>query len=340
MQTLKTHTRGSAVGGIAVLCAALLVATVGARAAAQSGSDEAAGVRTLQVAPQVYMIAGDGGNIAVQVGSDGIVVVDSGAGRASAQVLAAIREISEQPIRYVINTSASAEHVGGNAVIAEAGDGLGGGGGGAAAAFGGIRSGAARLAHENVLLRMSADTNGRPLFPEAAWPTEGFVDVKNLYLNGETIQVVHHTAVSDGDSVVFFRRSDVVVTGHVVDDHRFPFIDVANGGSIQGEIAALNALIELVIPPTPLVWQSGGTQVIPGRGHVMEQADLVEYRDMVTIVRDVVQSMIAKGMTLEQIQRAEPTAGYTRRYGTDTGPWTTAMFVEAVYAGLTNGGAR
>ena len=94
------------------------------------------------------------------------------------------------------------------------------------------------------------------------------------------------------------------------------------------------------VPPTPLVWQPGGTRVIPGRGYVMEQADVVEYRDMLTIIRDVVQDMIKKGMTLEQIRRAEPTKGYTKRYGSDTGPWTTAMFVDAVYASLTKGAAR
>jgi cyclase len=185
-----------------------------------------------------------------------------------------------------------------------------------------------------VLLRLSAPRPGAAAIAEAAWPTEGYVDLKNLYLNGEAIQLLHHQATSDGDTVVFFRRSDVVAAGRIIDATRFPVIDVEGGGSVQGEIAALNKLIELVIPPTPLVWQDGGTRVIPGRGHVLEQADVVEYRDMVTIIRDVVQSMIRKGMTLEQIRRAEPTKGYTRRYGTDTGPWTTTMFVDAVHASL------
>jgi glyoxylase-like metal-dependent hydrolase (beta-lactamase superfamily II) len=297
-------------------------------------------IHTLQVAPHVYMLSGDGGNIAVQTGPDGVVVVDSGAGRRSREVLDAIAAITTAPIRYVINTSASPDHVGGNAAIAAAGDALGGGGGGAAAAFGGVRSGAARLAHENVLLRMSETTGGVPAFPEASWPTEGFVDVRNLYLNNEAIQVVHLDAASDSDAYVFFRRSDIVVSGHVIDARRFPFIDVAHGGSIQGEIAALNKLIEIVIPPTPLVWQEGGTKVIPAQGHLLQQADLVEYRDMLTIIRDVMQNMIDKGMTLEEIRAAEPTRGYTRRYGADAGPWTTAMFVDAVHAGLTGRGAR
>ena len=298
-------------------------------------------VRSLEVAPRVRMISGDGGNITVQSGPDGVVLVDSGAGRRSQDVLALIKSIASEPIRFIINTSPGADFVGGNATIAAAGEALGGGGGGGAAAvFGGVRTGAARLAHENVLLRMSAVTAGKPAFDEGTWPTEGYVDAKNLYLNGEAIQLLHMPATSDGDSIVFFRRSDVIAAGAILDTTRFPAINVAAGGSIQGEIAALNKLVELAVPPTPLVWQPGGTRVIPGRGYVMEQADVVEYRDMLTIIRDVMQSMIKKGMTLEQIRRAEPTKGYTKRYGSDTGPWTTAMFVDAVYASLTKGAAR
>jgi cyclase len=292
----------------------------------------AAALTTLQVAP--HLIAGDGGNIVVQSGPDGLVVIDSGAGRRSTDVLAAIKAISPAPIRYVINTSADADHVGGNAEIAAAGEALGGGN--APAVFGGVRTGAARLGHENVLLRMSKVTGDKPAFPEADWPTEGFVDSKNLYLNGEAIQLFHQPAVTDSDSIIFFRRSDVIVAGHIIDTRRFPVIDVANGGSIQGEIDALNRLVQLAVPPTPLVWQEGGTRVIPGHGHVMEQADVLEYRDMVTIVRDVVQDLMKKGMTLEQIRRAEPTKGYTRHYGAESA----RAFVDAIHASLTKGAAR
>ena len=140
---------------------------------------------------------------------------------------------------------------------------------------------------------------------------------------------------TDGDSIVFFRRSDVIVTGEIFDITRFPVIDVEHGGSIQGEIAALNRLIDLAIPSIPLPWKEGGTQIIPAHGRICEQAELVEYRDMLTIIRDRVQDMIAqKRMTLEQIQAASPAQGYTRRYGTDSGPWTTRDFVAAVYKSL------
>ena len=310
-------------------------------AAAQEARPAAPAIDILTITPNVHMLAGDGGNIVVQTGADGIVVVDSGAGQQSEAVLAAIRTLSGRPIRYILNTSASPEYVGGNAALSKDGEALGGGGGAAGAAVAGVRSGAARLAHENVLLRMSAPEGSKAPFVEAAWPTEGYIDKKNIYLNGEAIQLLHQPAAhSDGDSIVFFRRSDVIATGHLVDTTRFPVIDIAAGGSIQGEIAALNALVDLAVPPTPLAWQEGGTKIVPGRGHLLEQADLVEYRDMVTIVRDVVQDMIKKGMTQQQIRGANPTKGYTRRYGSDSGSWTTAMFVDAVYTSLTKGGSR
>lgn len=309
---------------------------------AQQAPASAPALRIIQVAPQVHLIAGDGGNITVQTGPDGVVLVDSGAGQRAADVIAAVRTLSSRPIRYIINTSAEAAYAGGNAEVGAAGDSLGGGGGGggAAAVFSGVRTGAARLAHENVLLRMSAPAGEKAPFAEAAWPSEAYIDKKNLYLNGEAIQLIHAPAVTDADSIVFFRRSDVIATGHIVDMTRFPMIDMAKGGSIQGELDALNRLIDMAVPPTPLVWQEGGTKIIPGRGHVLEQADLLEYRDMVTVVRDVIQDMVKRGMSLDQVRRADPTKGYNTRYGATTGAWTTAQFVEAVYASLTKGAAR
>ena len=300
----------------------------------------AAAIDVVQVAPRVHLIAGDGGNITVQTGPDGVVVVDSGTGQRSAEVLAAIDTLSDTPIRFILNTSSSRDRVGGNQAISAAGQALGGGGQGANLA-GGVRTGAARIAHENVLLRMAGNVNGQPRAPEPTWPTEGFTDKKEMYLNGESIQMLYQPmAHSNGDALVVFRQSDVVVTGSILDATRFPVIDLEAGGSIQGLIDALNVVVDLAIPPTPLVWQPGGTQVIPGQGRVLEEADVVEYRDMVTIVRDVIADMIKKGMTLEQIRAAQPTGGYTRRYGSDSGPWTTRMFVDAVYASLTKGAGR
>ena len=161
-----------------------------------------------------------------------------------------------------------------------------------------------------------------------------------MYLNGEGIEVLHQpSAHSDGDAIVFFRRSDVVVAGDVLDTTRFPVIDVARGGSIDGEIAALNRLVDLAIPSVPIVSREEGTLVIPGHGRVCDQLDVVEYRDMVTIVRDRVRDLIRAGASLDQVKAAAPARGYTRRYGSDTGAWTTSAFVEAVYRSLARGEA-
>jgi glyoxylase-like metal-dependent hydrolase (beta-lactamase superfamily II) len=183
---------------------------------------------------------------------------------------------------------------------------------------------------------MSAPTGKVSPFPTGAWPTETFNQKRvYMYMNREGIEVLHQPAAhSDGDSMVFFRKSDIVVAGDVLDTTRFPVIDISKGGSIQGEIDALNRLLELAIPSIPFVWQQGGTYVIPGHGRVYDQTDILEYRDMVTIIRDRVQDLMKKGMTLEQIQAAGPAKGYARQYGSDSGPSTTNMFIEAVYKSL------
>ena len=289
-------------------------------------------LEVLQVRPNVYMLAGAGGNITVQVGEDGAVVVDAGNAAAAAGVVAAIRKLSEAPIRYVINTGPDPDHVGGNAAIAKAGqtlffqrsiglpnDFLGAGA-------------ASILAVENVLTRMSGVAPGTQAFPTDAWPTETFDYArKYMYLNGEGIEVLHQPAAhTDGDAIVFFRRSDVVVAGDIVDVDRFPAIDVARGGTIQGEIDALNRIITLAIPSVPIVSREAGTIVIPGHGRVVDQFDLLGYRDMVTIVRDRVRELRAAGMSLEQVRAARPARGYTSRYGEASAN----AFIEAVYRTL------
>ena len=293
-------------------------------------------LEVLQLRPNFYMIAGAGGNIAVQVGEDGVVVVDAGTASKTEAVLAAIKRITARPIRYLIDTSADADHVGGNEAISKAGQTLfvAGGGIGISADF--LGGGASILAVENVLRRMSAPTGKTAAFPVEAWPTETFQQPrKYMYLNGEGIEVLYQPAAhTDGDAIVFFRRSDVVVAGDILDTTRFPVIDVARGGSVQGEIAALNRIVDTAIPSVPIVSREEGTLVIPGHGHVCDQLDVVEYRDMLTIIRDRIQDLIKAGMTLDQIKAASPARGYIRRYGSDTGPWTTNNFVEAVYRSL------
>jgi glyoxylase-like metal-dependent hydrolase (beta-lactamase superfamily II) len=301
-------------------------------------SRRADGLDVLQIRPNFYVIAGAGANIGVLIGPDGLIVIDSGRMERAAAVVAAIKTLAPQPIRYVINTSADADHVSGNEVVAKAGQtilNL------TNATLSGLTNGGAAsvLAAERVLFRMSAPTGETAPYPAAAWPTETFHGRRSyMYLNGEGIETLHQPAAhSDGDSFVFFRRTDVVMAGDVIDTTRFPIIDVARGGSVQGEIDALNRLVELAIPSFPLVWREGGTYVVPGHGRVYEQTDVVEYRDMVTIVRDRVRALIADGKSLEQVKAARPEQGYSRQYGSDTGPWTTAMFVEAVYKSLQAG---
>jgi cyclase len=298
-------------------------------------------LEVIQLRPSFFMIAGAGGNIGVQVGPDGVVVVDAGSPGRTDAVAAAIKRRSDRPIRYVIDTSADPDHVGGNEQLSKAGETLFNLNSPTATAM--TNGGAATiLAAEKVLSRMSAPTGQSSAFPTAAWPTETFYQPRRyMYFNGEGIEVLHQpSAHTDGDSVVFFRRSDVVVAGDVLDTRRFPAIDIARGGGIQGEIDALNRLVDLAIPSIPFDWRDEGTYVIPGHGRLCDQLDVAEYRDMVVIIRDRVRALLKQGKTLEQVKSASPTQGYNRRYGADSGPWTTSMFVEAVYKSLAREGQR
>jgi glyoxylase-like metal-dependent hydrolase (beta-lactamase superfamily II) len=287
-------------------------------------------VHVLPVQGSVYMLVGAGGNIAVQIGDEGVLLVDTGSGAVNDKVLAAIRRLSDKPIRYILNTDADADHVGGNEALAKAGSRIG-----TVMVIAALAGqGASIIAHEKVLNAMSAPTGKQAPTPAGAWPTDTyFTDSKAVYFNDEAIQLFHQpSAHTDGDSVVFFRRSDVVSTGDVFDLTGYPFIDAQKGGTFSGVLDALNRLVDLTIPKD---WQEGGTMVIPGHGRLADQADLVEYRDMLTIIRDRIQAMIKKGMTLEQVKAARPTLDYDGRYGSRTGAWTTDTFIEAAYRDLT-----
>jgi len=282
------------------------------------------------------MVAGAGGNVGFQTGEDGVVVVDTGSAPNADAVVAVIKKVTTKPIRYIINTSADPDHVGGNAAVAKAGQTLFTGNGGAGIAADFLGGGASILAVEQVLTRMSGSGGHPSPFPLGAWPTETFNQPrKYMYLNGEGIEIFHQPAAhTDGDAIVFFRRSDVVMAGDTFDTTRFPVIDIAKGGSIQGAIAALQKLVDTAIPSVPIVSREAGTLVIPGHGRICDQLDVVEYRDMVTIIRDRIRDLMKLGRTLEQTKAASPARGYVRRYGSDTGSWTTNDFVEAVYRSL------
>ena len=326
----KTHGAAAAILlGIAA-GAALTTRTIEGQAgqAAQDALD------VVKVRKNFYMIAGAGGNIGVQIGSDGIVLVSSGTATASDRVLAELKKLTDLPIRYIINVDSSEEFVGGNDKLSRAGytiftNALGNPAAVAAMTNGG---GASILSHDSVLRRMSA---AKPAFPTGSIPNEAFFTPrKALRMNDEGIEILYQPAAhSNADSFVMFRASDVVVTGDVMDMTRFPVIDVANGGSIKGEIEALNRLIDLTIAPTPFIYKDVGTYVIPGHGRLSEQMEVVDYRDMVVLVRDNVAELIKQGKTLDQIKAARPALPYETRYGSPSG--ATNTFIEAIHRSLT-----
>jgi cyclase len=297
-------------------------------AAAQAATAPSGGLEILEVRPSFFVIAGAGANVGVQVGEDGLVIVDAGSAAGAPALLAAITRISPKPIRYVIDTGPDADHVGGNEALANAGEKILAG-----ALGGGVPSPADRVAPilsaEGVLRHMAKS-------PAGGWPTEVFhYSRKYMYLNGEAIEVLHQPAAhTDSDVFAFFRRSDVVAAGDVLDTRQFPVIDVEGGGSIQGEIAALSRLAELAVASVPVVTREAGTIVVPGHGRLCDQYDVVEYRDMVTIIRDRVRDLIKAGRSLAEVQAAQPAKGYVGRYGNPGGAWTTDRFIEAVYRSL------
>src|SRR5271154_514689 len=303
-------------------------------AAAETDNGE---LDVVRVRPNFYMIAGAGANIGVQIGSDGVGLGNAGVENASGRVLPAIQKIPALPIRYVIDTNAEADFVGGNGKLAKAGKTIFTNVLGNTALADAMTNGgaAAILAHNSILDRMSAPSGQSAPFPDDALPTEAFYPKRyTLRMNEEGIEVLYQPAAhSDADSFVFFRGSDVVVAGDILDKTRFPVIDIAHGGSIQGEIDALNKLIELAIPPTPFIYEGVGTYVIPGHGRLCEQMEIVDYRDMVVVVRDVIADMLKRGMSLDQIKAASPAKPYETQYGTQEG--STSAFIEAIYKGLT-----
>jgi len=297
-----------------------------------------AAVKSLHVQGSVWMLIGDGVNAAIQVGDEGVLVVDTMTEPLADGMLAEIKRIAgNKPIRYVVNTHVHPDHTGGNEKIAGAGESI------VAGNFAGqvgqdAASVAAVIAHENVLNRMSAPVGQQPARPFKAWPTDTFFeDDKDIYFNGEGIQLVHVPAAhTDGDVMVWFRKSDVVVAGDLFITTTFPVIDIPLGGSVKGIIAGLNRIIDITIPRDK---QEGGTYVIPGHGRLTDEADVVDYRDMVTIIRDRLQDAIGKRMTLQQVKAAGLLRDYEGRYGASSGPWTTDAFLEAAYKSLSESAA-
>ena len=269
-------------------------------------------LQSLHVKGKIWLITGAGANIVAQVGDEGVLLVDTGTADMAERVREEVRKIAgDRPIRYIVNTQWAGEHTGGNVMLS---------------AEPGQR--AAILAHENVGLRLSsAGVEASALEMETYYG-----DNKMIYFNGEVVEVIKAAnAHTDSDSLVFFRSSDVVIAGDVIDTASFPRLKTDEGGTILGEIAALNRILDITVAETR---GQGGTIVIPGHGRLYDEADVAEYRDMVTIVRDRVQNAVTKGMSLDDLQNSEPVLDYAGVFGAPGSEWTSAEFVEAIYREL------
>jgi len=291
--------------------------------ARQDRNGSAGEIHLLHVQGNISMLVGAGGNITVQAGDDGILLVDTGLATMSDKVIEAIRPLSKKPLFYIINTGERLDHTGGNENVGKVGRPVSRG-----------ATGAYIIAFVTVLHRMSAPNGQDTPIPEAGWPSDTYsVPQKNLYFNGEAVQIFHQPATTDGNSIVLFRRSDVISTGDLFDPTEYPIIDTKSGGSIQAVLEGLNRLKRMVVPASHM---EGGTMVIPGHGKLCDAADVAIYQQMVTIVRDRIQDMIKSGMTLEQVKTARPTLDYDPIYGRTAGDWTTDMFIEAAYKSLSS----
>ena len=287
-------------------------------------------VHSLHVQGNVWMLHGGGVNAAVQVGDEGVLVVDTMTAGLADKLVAEIKKLAGgKPIRWIVNTHMDPDHTGGNAKVAEAGESIiagnfAGQAGQASANFAKV------LTHENVEARL---VKVQPPLPTQALPTDTFfTDEFEMHFNGEAVQFIHvPNAHTDGDVMVFFRKSDVLVAGDAFNTVSFPVVDMEDGGSLNGVVTTLNRILDITVPEDK---QEGGTYVIPGHGRLTDEADVVEYRDMMTIIRDRVQNAIDKGMTLEQVKAARLVRDYEGRYGAARGAATADAFVETAYRSL------
>lgn len=346
--------------GISRIFSAIALGLAVTAAGAQDSGD--ASLEVIPVRDNIYMISGAGGNTTVQLGDHGITVVDTKTEEAADELLRTIRGLAESPkrwfevnppsahpalegfeiglrrsrwgtpeIRYVINTHHHRDHTGGNVVVGPAGRRFAGGN--FAGDIADAAEGADIVAHENVLLRLSGARGEQAAVPEPAWPTSTFYgDLKEIFFNNEAIRIYYEPAAhTNGDVIVFFRRADVIAAGGIYNTELYPPIDVEAGGTVNGVIDALNHIVDLA---TPTYGPDGGTTIVPGHGYLSSIGDLIYYRDMVTIVRDRIRHMKSQGMSLDEVQAAEPTMDFDPVFGASEGAWTTSMFVEAVYETL------
>lgn len=301
-----------------------VVAAAGICAFSQNATTRPPKLQVLHVKANVYLIAGAGGNITVQTGEQAVVVVDSGSPQFSDEVREAIRTISKKPVGYIINTTVDRDHTGGNEALAKDGFFM-------LTSANQQRQTASIVGHLNLLSRLQKADDKAIAAGAANWPTDTYdgADWK-LYANDEPLLLEHPAAAhTDSDTLVFFRRSDVISTGDLFDMTRYPVIDRKRGGSLEGILKTLNHIsLDLAVPKEN---EEGGTYIIPGHGRICDRYDVAIYRDMLTIIRDRIQDMVKRGLSIEQVKAARPTYDYDGEFGSDAGPWTTGMFIEAVY---------
>jgi glyoxylase-like metal-dependent hydrolase (beta-lactamase superfamily II) len=307
--------------GLAVVCASALPAL------AASAQD----LQLLPVQGNVYMLAGAAVNVTVQVGRDGVLLVDAPPANRVAEAMALIRKISALPIRHVISTGPDAERISGDRALEPYAEPMPGD------FLSNLRTGGGSkldvLVQNNLFNRLDALAAAeRPPFDGAVVTAEYGTPERDFYMNGDAVIVYHPAgAHSDSDSMVHFRHADVLSTGDVFTPGQFPRIDLARGGSVQGELAALNQILFIAIPAA---YEEGGTYVVPGRGRICDEADVVEYRDMLKIVSDRIQDMLNRHMSLQQVLAAHPALDYDLEYGAAHGGPTVDQFVESVYRSL------
>jgi glyoxylase-like metal-dependent hydrolase (beta-lactamase superfamily II) len=317
--TLKTVIQHMPMNSKALLHAALLLVTIGTTAVVGQGGPnfDRVEVEVKKVQGNVYMLTGAGGNVTVQIGDEGVLIVDTQFAPMAPKILAAVRTLSDKPIRYIANTHVHPDHSGGNEALAKAG-------------------GATIVGHENILRVMAGAKDGsvddRYRQGPGAQPTMTFTDRRTIRFNGEDVELIHVPAAhSTGDTIVYFRGSNVISGGDVFAITRYPVVDVEGGGRVSGMINGLNLMATLSNPSNV----KGRTYIVPGHGRLCDREDLVKYRDMSVILSDRVEAMIRKGMTLAQVIAAKPTAEYDPLYGASTGQASTESFIEDLYRSLT-----
>ena len=287
-------------------------------------------IKILNVRNNVWVLMGAGGNITALTFPEGILLVDAGLEASADKVLAALKTLSDQPITYIINTHIHPDHVGGNKKLMMSGHQITGGN--VVGSTPDASEYAEVIAHENVLNRMSVMQPPAPIEQQPATTYHTPMLKLSTFYHGDAVQLFWEQAAhTDGDTVVWFRGNDVIATGDVFSTTNYPRIDVERGGGINGEIDALNQIIDTAFPEFRL---ENGTLIVPGHGRITDVAEVAYYRDMCTIIRDRVQDMIKKGMTLDQVKAQKPTRDYDPNYAANASQYSPDQFVEAVYKSL------